>query len=252
MNRDVVAALAILASTAGMGTAQAAGRFVIGIGAGTAAVDGVTETDPTPPFTLPQLPSSISLNGLPLDDDDFTGKAFVRYEFLPRVGVELAYRDLGEFRNPHLLSGRTATLGISQTSASGYYRLPLSSRFSVKGTLGLAYADFEVSGSTPVIGFGTLPNLTTNPGRIVPNSDVLLNPAAYYGIPPINVSYTAVSAGALASFPLASPDSEWGMTWGLAFEWNITDRWGLELAYDQHRIKVQDVESVGLALTFGF
>lgn len=252
MNREVVAALAILTGIVAMDSAQSAGRFVVGIGAGTAAVDGVTEADPSPPFTLPQLPSSISLDGLPLDDDDFTGKVFVRFEFLPRVGVELAYRDLGDFRNPHLLSGHAATLGISQTSASGYYRLPLTSRINLKGSLGVAYADFEASGSTPVL---TLSNLPIYPTLVVPNRGVpgaINTTGVYYGSPPSSLPFNAVAYGALASFPFASPDNEWGITWGLAVEWSITDRWGLELAYDQHRIKVQDVESLGLALTFSF
>ncbi len=236
--------IALLICVVNVGTVQAAGRFVVGIGGGRSAVDGVTDTDPTPSFTLPQLPSEISLNGLPFDDNDVAGQIFVRYEFIPRAGVEVGYWDLGEFENSNLVFGRTAKLSASEWYAEAFYRLPISRRFNVKGSLGAAYAEFDASGRTAVLGFGAFPPLA----RLSPD---LVLPPAFVGVS-LNVLNPAVYFAAPLEFPLASPDSEVGVILGVALEWQLTDRWALELSYDQHRIKVQDVESLSLGISAGF
>ncbi len=209
-------------------SAAAADRgFYFGGSLGLSSVDGTADTDSTV-SVIGGLPTELPINGLPFDDNDGAWSAFVGFQAFQFVGFELAYSDLGRFDSAVSLSpiGEPLSLDIEEWSISARFRYPLGKKFYANWYAGVSRATFDVEGEVQLLGF-------FGPGPLPP-----------FGILPPPV------IGIGQAIPFASPDDETGFIWGFGFTWQFLEKFGVGLDYRQHKVQVQDVDTMNLTLIY--
>jgi OOP family OmpA-OmpF porin len=107
-----------------------------------------------------------NINGISIDSDSSIYRIFGGYGFTPYLGMEVAYLDLGTFRDDVDLGGVLVPVAVSADGfqLGGVATIPLSERFSIKGRLGFFFFDGESeadgiieqnpSESRPYVGLG--------------------------------------------------------------------------------------------------
>ena len=77
------------------------------------------------------------INSIPIDSDSSIYRVFGGYKFTPHLGVEVAYLDLGTFRDEIDVGGTLAPIAVSADGfqLGGVATIPVSERFSVTGRL---------------------------------------------------------------------------------------------------------------------
>lgn len=85
------------------------------------------------------------INGVAIDSDSSVYRLFAGYGFTPYLGVEVAYLDLGTFRETIDVGGTPVPVAVSADGfqLGGIATIPLSERFSLKGRLGYFFFDGE-------------------------------------------------------------------------------------------------------------
>jgi hypothetical protein len=105
-----------------------------------------------------------------------------------------------------------APLGIEEWHLGTRFSAPLSQNISADWVVGLARAQFDVTGGVPLIG---------------------LNPVTQ-----------------IESVPFTSPADETGLIWGFGFKWKVHERVRTGIEYRQHNTRVLDVDTLPLGTTF--
>lgn len=218
-------------------------RVYVGVGLGYASVDGTNDTDRTFATSAGELPNSITINGLPIDDSDTTWSALVGYAPWSFFAFEVGYTDLGSFENDVAFTGDLA-VSAEEFFVGGRFRVPITENIFATWNLGLSRASFDTAGSVTVVAFAdTLP-----PGGFVPLGSI--NPprdsSGIFTLPP------GLAASQAQEIPWTRPDDETGYIWGFGFEWQFIRHVAAALDYKRHNIQVQDVETVNLSLIYTF
>jgi OOP family OmpA-OmpF porin len=86
-----------------------------------------------------------NISGIPIDSDSSIYRVFGGYGFTPHLGVEVAYLDLGTFRDEIDVGGTLVPVAVSADGfqLGGVATIPVSERFSVTGRLGFFFFDGE-------------------------------------------------------------------------------------------------------------
>ena len=207
-------------------------RFYGGVSIGNSSVDGRASAPATIRFS-PQLPSSLSINALPFDDDDTTWSVFMGYNATQYVGLELGYSDHGTFRN-ELTGPDPASLSIEEFHFGAMLRYPLTDRLSLTGGAGVSRARFDVDGSVGVLVVNA-PPFPSLPFPVLP---------PIVGLFPIS--------GVIQYRALDTPDDETGGYWKVGVNWRFTDSLEAGFNYGQRDLQVQEVETLTLSLQYAF
>lgn len=227
----VACATAAFASTSAR---SADSHFYAGVAVGQSSVDSRAKAEST--ITLsPVLPSAISINSIPFDDDDTSWSAFAGYWATPHVGVELGYTDHGTFRT-RFGGSDPAKLGIRELSLGANLRYPVTDRFAFTAGAGISRAQFDVDGSVLVLIFG-------------PPSTFPIRPVEPpFGILPPGI----VLPGGVETRPLATPKDETGGYWKVGLNWRFSNTIEAGLSYGKSEVQVVPVESLRLSLSYAF
>ena len=191
-------------------------------------VDGIADDELTT-FSGTGLPTEITINGLPFDDESVGWGLFVGYELLPFLALEFGYADLGEFESVRLglppASG--AELDVSEIHLATKFQAPIASSVHAHWHLGATWNTYDVEGRS-----------------FITTSFTPLNPPAFFtpGFTPFGGRLP------VSQIDFASPDNDFGLTWGFGFRWQFRANLGLSLDYRQHKTDVIDVETIGLSL----
>lgn len=117
-----------------------------------------------------------TIEGINIDSDSSTYRIFGGYGVTQHLGFEVAYLDLGTFRDEVNVAGTSVPVAASADGfqLGGVATIPLSERFSVKARLGFFFFDGEstVDGITekdpsetnPYVGIGMTYNLNDSVG----------------------------------------------------------------------------------------
>lgn len=107
-----------------------------------------------------------NINGVQIDTDSSTYRIYGGYGFTPHFGLEIAYLDLGTFRDTIDVGGTPVPVSVSADgfSLAGVGTIPMGERFSLLGRLGFFYHDGKASAggitendpseSNPFVGLG--------------------------------------------------------------------------------------------------
>ena len=194
--------------------------FYAGIGFQYAASNSTANTDAAPPSSFP--PESISLDGLPFDDDDSGWNAAIGYQFVDFFAVELGYEDLGAFdssANFAVLGGgeiETPSLSVKGATLKAQFQYPFTERFRATWHLGIMRAEFEAGGAL------TFPSVPFPP----------------FPVPPIEA----------VTVPYADPGRETGYFFGFGGSWRFHPHFEVELAYSRKNLEVLEFDTIGLRL----
>ncbi|UXI68683.1 outer membrane beta-barrel protein [Tahibacter amnicola] len=223
--------LLILATTLAAGAAQANDPgFYVGGGLGQASYDdtlagqvyGAYRNHPTLAYQAANL----------VDDEDQTWKAFAGYRFLPWLGVELAWNDLGEVTSFYSVRASNVTGGTATYDGT----------YEIKGVSLALFGDWEFTDRFSGIVRAGLFNAETDYRES--------------GLDPL---------GRPRSFR-APDDSSTEAFYGLGLNWRVTPSWDLRLDWDRYldignqfeltetgngRFEQIDVLSLNVAYRFG-
>jgi hypothetical protein len=129
-----------------------------GLTLGFSSTDGEADTDPSQP-AIGGSPS-ISVNGFQFESDETMWGAMAGWSVLPWLGVELGYRDLGNFGAefnfvPFVPGGggqiqrRGVALDVQEYSLAARLSAPITDRFDANWVAGISRLEFSAEGGLP-------------------------------------------------------------------------------------------------------
>lgn len=216
--RNAARSLALIAVLLSGEVLAADGGPYFGLTLGLSTTHGQAETDRA--SSAGREVDSVPIDGFPFDSEETTWEALAGWRVLPWLGVELGYRDLGNFgadirffqmtpdgpRIPRL------SLDIEEYSLAARFSVPLARRVDANWLAGVSRVEFSAEGGLP----------TFDPFGIRPSSTV----------------------------PFATPDSEYGYVWGFGFTWKPLERVGLDIGYRRHDVRVLDIDSYSVSVLY--
>jgi hypothetical protein len=209
------------------------GHFYAGVSVGQSGVDGRARTEHTLSFS-PALPSSIQPDGLPFDDDDTAWSAFGGYQATPYIGVELGYWDHGTFDAARFTGLETVSIDVQELSFGATLRYPVTERFAITGGAGISRAKFDAHGTVTVL-TGVVP---------FPPIRTPINPVLPPGFP--------IGVFPVIPVALADPDDETGGYWRVGVSWKFSNTLEASSGFSRRDVKVLEVDSVSVALSYAF
>jgi hypothetical protein len=214
------------------GQVDATERWFLGAGAAAASVDGIAQAETTG-FQVISPALVVGINGLPFKGDDVSWRLFGGYAFSPRISAQLGYASLGRFRSERIgLASERLRLSARALQLEAVYRHPLGTSVYAMWAAGISRDRFTADGSVAPIALPGVPFIAPGGGVVIPPGTVAFEP--------------------LPRLYAATPRDRTGYLWSAGFGWRGPRPVAVELSYRRDILKVIDVDSVGLTVTWGF